>query len=168
MEEVKSNSVNNLGIAALITGIITFVLAVIPCVGVIAVIPGIITIVLASVGMSQASRSDSPRGVLIASLIIGVIAVLISFSQIFIFARLAGRHDKWPVDIQSIVDDAKKGVLKDMEDNNVSIKIESNGQKVEINTNAGKEDKVKQLEDLESGKKAQNDTLKKEIKPVKK
>ncbi len=168
MEEVKSNSAHNLGIAALITGIITFVLAVIPCVGVIAIIPGIITIVLASVGMSQASRSDSPKGVLIAGLIIGAVAVMISFSQIFIFARLAGRHDKWPTDIQSIFDEAKSGVLKDMEDNNVSIKIESNGQKVEINTNAGKEDKVKQLEDLESGKKTQNDTLKKEIKPVKK
>jgi phosphate/sulfate permease len=168
MEEVKSNSAQNLGIAALITGIITFVLAVIPCVGVIAIIPGIITIVLASVGMSQASRSSSPKGVVIAGLVIGIIAVVISFSQIFIFARLAGNKDKWPTDIRSIVDEAKKDVLKDMEDNNVSIKIESNGQKVEINTSpAAKEEKVKQLEDLESGKKAQNDTLKKEIKPVK-
>jgi hypothetical protein len=168
MEEVKSNSGNNLGIAALITGIITFVLAVIPCVGVIAIIPGIITIVLASVGMSQASRSDSPKGVLIAGLIIGIIAVLISLSQIVFFARMAGSHDKWPTDIQMFIDDAKKGVLKDIEDNNVSIKIESNGQKVEINTNAGKDDKMKQLEDLESGKKEQNDSLKKEVKPVKK
>ena len=44
MEEVKTNSGQNLGIAALITGIITFVLAVIPCVGIIAIIPGIIAI----------------------------------------------------------------------------------------------------------------------------
>ena len=51
MEEVKNNTGQNLGIAALITAIITFVLAVIPCVGLIAIIPGIITIVLASVGL---------------------------------------------------------------------------------------------------------------------
>ncbi len=47
MEETKNNSGQNLGIAALITAIITFVLAVIPCVGLIAIIPGIIAIVLA-------------------------------------------------------------------------------------------------------------------------
>jgi hypothetical protein len=168
MEEVKSSSGQNLGIAALITGIITFVLAIIPCVGVIAIIPGIITVVLASVGLSQASRSDSPRGVLIAGLIIGIVAIMISFSWIFVIGRIASHKGGWPEDIRSAIDMAKKDVLKDMEDNNVSIKIESNGQKVEINTNAGKDDKMKQLEDLESGKKEQNDTLKKEVKPVKK
>jgi hypothetical protein len=168
MEEVKSNSGQNLGIAALITAIITFVLAVIPCVGIIAIIPGIITIVLASVGLSQASRSDSPRGVLIAGLIIGIVAVMISFSQIFIAGRIASHKDRWPEEIRSAIDEAKKDVLKDLEDNNVSIKIESNGQKVEINANSGKDDRMKQLEDLESGKKEQNDTLKKEVKPVKK
>ena len=70
MEEVKNNTGQNLGIAALITAIITFVLAVIPCVGLIAIIPGIIAIVLASVGLSQATRNNSPRGVLLAGLII--------------------------------------------------------------------------------------------------
>jgi phosphate/sulfate permease len=168
MEEVKSSSAQNLGIAALITGIITFVFAVIPCIGIVAVIPGIITIVLASVGMSQATRNNSPRGVLIASLIIGIIAVLISFSQIFIVGRIASNKNGWPEDIRSAIEEAKRDVMKDVEDNNVSIKIESNGQKVEINAKAGKDDKMKQLEDLESGKKEQNDTLKKEIKPVKK
>ena len=63
-EEVRDNqqatSGQNLGIAALITAIITFVLAVIPCVGLIAIIPGIIAIVLASVGLSQAARIIPP------------------------------------------------------------------------------------------------------------
>ncbi|MGD0583429.1 MAG: hypothetical protein ABR974_10840 [Bacteroidales bacterium] len=167
MEEVKSNSVQNLGIAALITGIITFVLAVIPCVGIIAIIPGIITIVLASVGLSQASRNDSPRGVVIAGLIIGIIAVMISFSQIFIVGRIASHKDRWPSDIRSAIEDARNNVEKEMEKSNVNIKIESDGKKIEINTNAGKDDREKQLEDLESGKKAQNDTVKKENKPAK-
>ena len=80
MEEVKNNTGQNLGIAALITAIITFVLAVIPCVGLIAIIPGIIAIILASVGLSQASKNNSPRGVMVASLIIGIIASMISIS----------------------------------------------------------------------------------------
>jgi hypothetical protein len=161
MEDVKTNSGQNLGIAALITGIITFVLAVIPCVGIIAIIPGIIAIVLASVGLSQASRQNSPRGVLLAGLIIGIIAVIISFSQIFVAGKIVRHADKWPLDIRSAVEDVKKDVLKDLEDNNVSIKIESNGNKVEINTRSNKDSLIMQLEHLESGKKDKNDTLKK-------
>lgn len=162
MEEYKSNSAQNLGIAALITGIITFILAVIPCLGVIAIIPGIITIVLAAVGLSQASRNDSPKGVIIAGLVIGIVAVVISFSQIFVGARLASNADKWPEDIKSAVEEIKKDVLKDLEDSDVNIKIESNGETVEINASSKKNDRVKQLEDLESGKVEKNDTLKKD------
>ncbi len=161
MEDVKTNSGQNLGIAALITGIITFVLAVIPCVGMIAIIPGIIAIVLASVGLSQASRQNSPKGILIAGLIIGIVAVMISFSQFFVAGKIAKHADKWPSDIQSVIDDVKANVVKDLEDKNVSIKIESNGEKVEINTNSNKKNMEQKLEDLESGNKQKNDTLKK-------
>jgi hypothetical protein len=159
MEDVKSNSGQNLGVAALITGIITFVLAVIPCVGIIAIIPGIIAIVLASVGLSQASRDNAPKGVLIAGLVIGIIAVMISFSQVFVGARLVRHADRWPRDIQSVIEDVKKDVVKDLKDANVSIKIESDGNKIEINTGSSKDSLVKQLEDLESGTKEKNDTL---------
>jgi len=161
MEDVKTNSGQNLGIAALITGIITFVLAVIPCVGMIAIIPGIITIVLASVGLSQSSRQDSPKGILIAGLIIGIVAVMISFSQFIVAGKIAKHADKWPSDIQSVIDDIKANVVKDLEDANVSIKIESNGEKVEINSNSNKKNMEQKLEDLESGNKQKNDTLKK-------
>jgi uncharacterized membrane protein len=90
----KQPAGQSLGIAALITAIVTFVLAVIPCVGLIAMIPGIIAIVLASVGLSQASRNDSPRGVLIAGLIIAVVATLISFSQIFVVGKIGDKFHK--------------------------------------------------------------------------
>ena len=89
MEDVPNKTGSNLGIAALITAIITFVLAVIPCVGLIAIIPGIIAIVLASVGLSQAARNSSPRGVLVAGLIIAIIASLISVSQVFVASKIA-------------------------------------------------------------------------------
>ena len=164
MEEVKTNSGQNLGIAALITGIITFVLAVIPCVGIIAIIPGIITIVLASVGLSQASRNNSPKGILLAGLIIGIIAVMISFSQIFVAGKIvqkAHNGDKWPTGIKSVIDDVKGNVMKDLEDANVSIKIESKGDTVTINAKSNKKALEQRLEDLESGKKQKNDTVKK-------
>jgi hypothetical protein len=161
MEEVKNNSGQNLGIAALITAIITFVLAVIPCVGIIAVIPGIIAVILASVGLSQASRESSHRGILVAGLIIGVVASLISLSQVFLIGKFADKADKWPSDIQNIINDVQENVVKDLEDNNINIKIESNGEKVEINASSGKKDMEKQLEDLEKGDTLKHDTLQK-------
>jgi hypothetical protein len=161
MEDVKSNTGQNLGIAALITAIITFVLAVIPCVGLIAIIPGIIALVLATVGLSQAARNNAPRGVLIAGLIIAILASLISVSQMFVAGKIAQKADKWPGDIQNIVRDVQDNVVKDLEDANISIKVESNGDKVEINTNSNKKDQEQKLENLEGGKTQKNDTLQK-------
>ncbi len=159
MEEVKNNTGQNLGIAALITAIITFVLAVIPCVGLIAIIPGIIAIILASVGLSQASRSEAPRGVLIAGLIIGIIASLISFSQIFVGLKIAHNAGGWPNDIQNVINDVQDNVMKNIEDANISIKVESGDDKVEINTSAEKKKMEQKLENLEGGNKMKNDTL---------
>jgi uncharacterized membrane protein YgaE (UPF0421/DUF939 family) len=159
MEDVKNNTGQNLGIAALITAIVTFVLAVIPCIGLIAIIPGIIAIVLASVGLSQAARNDSPRGLLIAGLIIGIVATLISFSQVFVAGKIAEGADEWQNKIEQIVTDVQDEVLQDLEDANVSIKIESGDDKIEINTSANKKDKVEELEELEGENTSAADTL---------
>jgi hypothetical protein len=161
MEELHNNTGQNLGIAALITAIITFVLAVIPCVGLIAIIPGIIAIILASVGLSQAARNNSPRGVLIAALIIGILAAMISVSQVFVAGKIAKSAGKWPNDIQNIINDVQDNVVKDLEDANISIKVESDGNKVEINTNSDKKDREQKLEDLEGVISEKNDTLQK-------
>jgi hypothetical protein len=169
MEDVPNKTGSNLGIAALITAIITFVIAVIPCVGLIAIIPGIIAIVLASVGLSQAARNNSPRGVLIAGLIIAIVASMISASQVFVAGKIAKSADKWPGDIQNIINDVQDNVVKDLEDANVSIKVESNGEKVEINTSSDKKDREQKLEDLEGGTIQKADTLQKDdTKPKKK
>jgi len=160
MEEVKNNSGQNLGIAALITAILTFVLAVIPCVGLIAIIPGIIAVVLASVGLSQASRDNSPHGVALAGLIIGIIAIMISFSQIFVAGRIARKADKWPGKIENIVNDVQDNVMKGIEDANVSIKVDSNGDTIKIITTREKKNKEQTLEDLEKGNSSANDSIK--------
>ncbi len=159
MEEGRNNSAQNLGIAALITAIITFVLAVIPCVGLIAIIPGIIAIILASVGLSQASRNNAPKGVLIAGLIIAVLASMISISQVFVAGKIAKNADKWPDEIQNVINDVQDNVIKELEDNNVNIKIESNGETVEINASTLKKDKEQKLEDLEAGSTQKDDSV---------
>lgn len=151
----------SLGIAALITGIVTFVLAAIPCVGMIAIIPGIIAIVLASVGLSQANKSGAPRGLLIAGLVIAVVASLISFSQIFVAGEIAKKaENKYSGEIENVIEDIKENVLKDLEDASVSIKVESNGEKVEINAETSRSDRIEELEELEKGNVQDDDTLK--------
>ena len=159
MEEVRNNSGQSLGVAALITAIITFVLAVIPCVGLIAIIPGIIALVLAFVGLSQASRNNSPKGLLIAGLIIAILATLISISQVYVAGKIAKSSGKWPGDIQNIINDVQNNVIKDLEDANVSIKVESDGDSLKITTSSGKKDKEQKLEELEKGNTPTNDTI---------
>ncbi len=159
MEELRSNAGQNLGIAALVTGIITFVLAVIPCVGVIAFIPGVITVILASVGLSQASRSNAPRGVIVAGLVIGIVSLLILFSQIFVAGEVARNADKWPNDIKDAIEEVSRDMKKEFEDADVSIKIESNGEKIEINKSGNSdEEKLKKLEELEGQNGEKNDS----------
>src|SRR4030043_1226464 len=159
MEDVKNNTGQNLGIAALITSIITFVLAVIPCVGLMSIIPGKIAIVLASVGLSNASRTDSPRGVLLAGLIIAIVASLISFSQVFVAGKIAEKADKWPNRIEEIITDVQEDVLKDLEDANISIKIENGDEKIEINADANKKNREETLEELEGQDTGVNDSV---------
>ena len=52
-------------------------------------------------------------------------------------------------------------VVKDLEDANISIKVESNGEKVEINASTNKKDREQKLEDLEGGDTQKGDTLQK-------
>ncbi len=148
-----------LGIAALITAIITFVMAVIPCIGIIAIIPGIIAIVLAGVGLSHAARENAPRGVLVAGLIIGIIASLIAFSQIFVVGKITEKADKWPREFQNIMEEVQKDVIKDLDNANISIKVQNGDEKVEITTNIDKKDREKTLEDLEKGNEPAKDSL---------
>ncbi len=86
---------------------------------------------------------------------------MISFSQIFVAGKIVNKADKWPLNIQNIVNDVQDNVNKDIEDAKVSIKVESNGAKVEINTSSDKKDQEKKLEDLEGGNTPKKDTIQK-------
>ena len=134
MENIKSNTGQNLGIAAIIIAIVTFVFAVIPCIGLIAIIPGIIAIVLGVVGLSQASRNRSATGLSTASLIIAIIACLISISQIFVVAAVIR---KTGVDgLQNVINEIKTEVRKGIENENFLIRIEKDGKQITIDENS--------------------------------
>ena len=86
---------------------------------------------------------------------------MISVSQVFVASKIAKNADKWPGDIQNIIKDVQDNVLKDLEDADITIKVESNGETVEINTGTDKKDREQKLEDLEGGNTQKGDTLQK-------
>lgn len=156
MEETRNNSGQGIGIAALVTAIVSFILAVIPCVGIIGIIPGIIAVILGIVGLSQASRTSGPKGLMIAGLVIGAIATLIAFSQLFVAGKFANQ-DKWDGNFRNMIEDVRENVIREIDDKgDVSIRIESDGDVVEINTK--RKDKVRVLEELEEADSLENDT----------
>jgi len=79
---------------------------------------------------------------------------------VYVAGKIAKNADKWPNEIQNVINDVQDNVIKELEDNNVNIKIESNGETVEINSSSLKKDKEQKLEDLEAGSNQKDDSVK--------
>ena len=153
MEEEKTSKQSGVGVGALVTAIIAFLIAVIPCVGLIALIPAVIAIVLAIVGLS---RPNNNQGMLIGGLVVGIIALMISVSQSFVIGKIANKSGSWATDIEKVVKDVTEDLEKEFGDNEVTIKINNNDESVEIKASARKGDLQDRLEELEGT----TDTLK--------
>ena len=92
MDEVKkTNAGQGLGIAGFVLGIIGLIVAMIPCVGLFALILSITGIVLSAVALTQSSRGNGPKGLIMAALVISILATLLAVSwNLFIVDRV--RH----------------------------------------------------------------------------
>lgn len=156
MENAKSNTGQNLGVAAIITAIVSFVIAVIPCLGLLAIVPGIIAIILGSIGLSLALGNKSAKGLSTAGLIIAIIACLISVSQVFIAGKLLSESGikKLPTEIQNVINEVKFEISQGLENEgfhvNIRMKdgkfVEIDESSIEININ---EERQRTLEELE-------------------
>ena len=154
MENIRHNTRQNLEIAAIIIAIITFVIAVIPCLGLIAIIPGIVAVVLGITGLSQASGNQPQRNLFTASLIIATVACLISVSQIFVAGKLLRKTElgKFPVEL---VKEIKAEISKELRNEDFSIKIENNEEVINVNV-----ERQRILEELENST-SRHDSLQK-------
>lgn len=151
MEEVKNNqgtgASTGMGVGALVTGIIAFLLAVVPCVGIIAIIPAIIAIVLAIIGLS---RPGNNQGMLIGGLVVAIIALMISISQSVIIGKIADKSDGWATDIERAVKDITDDIEKEFGSNDITIRVDKDDESVEIKASR-KDDLQNQLDELEEG-----------------
>jgi hypothetical protein len=145
MEEVKSNKQSGVGVGALVTAIIAFLLAVVPCLGLIALIPAAIAIILAIVGLS---RTGSNQGMLVGGLVVGIIALMISVSQLFVIGKIANNSDNWANEIEKVFKDVADDLEKEFGDKEVTIRIDTNDETVEVKatTKGGDLDRLEELE----------------------
>jgi len=155
MEEETTNKQSGVGIGALVTGIIAFLLAVVPRIGLVAIIPAVIAIVLAIVGLS---RPHSNQGMLVGGLVVAIIALMISVSQTFVLGKIASKSDDWGTNIEQVIRDVTKDLEEEFGDNEVTIRINNDDETVEIKASAKKGDLQDRLEELEGA----IDTLKDE------
>jgi len=91
MEEVKrSSSGQGLGIAGLVLGIVAIPMAIIPCTSIFGILLGILGITLSAIGLSQATRAQAPKGLILSGLVLSIIATIIAIIWIAFFT--AGTH----------------------------------------------------------------------------
>ena len=160
MEEEKSPRQSGVGVGALVTAIIAFLLAVIPCIGLVAVIPAVIAIVLAIIGLS---RPQVNQGMLVGGLVVGIIALMLSVSQSFVLGKIANKSGSWATDIEKVIRDVTDDLEKEFGDNEVTIKINSDDETVEIKASGkkgGLEDRLEELEGTVDTLKSKADSTK--------
>ncbi len=146
MEEEKDKQGTGLGVGALVTAIIAFLMAVVPCVGVIAFLPAVIALVLAIVGLS---RTRNNQGVLIGGLAVAIIALMISVSQIVVIGKVANHSDNWADEIEKVIKDVTSDIEKEFGDNEVTIRVDSGEETVEIKATTRKNELENKLDELE-------------------
>jgi len=86
MEEVKrSSSGQGLGIAGLVLGIVAIPLAVIPCTTIFGILLGVLGTTLSAIGLSQATRAQAAKGLILSGLVLSIIATIIAILWIVFF-----------------------------------------------------------------------------------
>ncbi len=159
MEEVNRKSGHGLGVASLILAIVSIVIAIIPCVGFIAFFTGITAIILGAIGMSQASRDNSPKGMMLGGVIVGAFAIMITFVWFAVIAGISRNADHLGGRFESFINDLSKDIKDEFDTKDFKITIEEGDNKVEIQGSANRDQQIDQLEELE-GVEVETDSVK--------
>ncbi len=166
MEEKTRNSGQGLGVAALVLGVISFIVALIPCVGLFAFFTAIVAIVLGAIGLSQASRSNSPKGLMFGGLILGVVALFIAIAQLVFFSSFADKAPDFEERFEDVIKGIQRDVIDELDDGSFSITIDDGEDKIEINSTIKKElrETLDELEDIGGDIKKDTENTKIDIK----
>lgn len=143
-EQEKTTAGQGFGVASLILGILALLIALIPCIGLFALIPGIVAIVLAIVGLSQASKANGAKGIIIAGLVVSILGTTIA--AVWLMFLSAGgaifNEIKDNPDFEGVFEEIIEDISREIKD----------AKTFEVTIDSGDtEDMEKTLEDLEKG-----------------
>jgi hypothetical protein len=128
MEEYKKSTEGQvMGIIGIVLGVISLIVAFIPCVGVVAFLPGGLAIVFSIISILQASKGNGSKSLGIISLIISGIAVVIAAAWLMLFSGLsfiANETMKDPKKMENIEKEIRE-VFRDFDDEKTSKTIDS-------------------------------------------
>lgn len=90
MEQVKTTTEGQvMGIIGIVLGVISLIVAFIPCVGVVAFLPGTLAIIFSVISIVQASRGNGSKGLGIVSLVVSCLAILLAALWLSIFSGVS-------------------------------------------------------------------------------
>lgn len=81
----RSNAGEGISIAAVVLGIISSIVAFIPCFDVLALIGAVLAIIFGTIGLSQAKKVNAPTTLPKIGLILGIAASLLSIMTLIIY-----------------------------------------------------------------------------------
>lgn len=151
-----------LGIIGLVLGGLAFLISLTCVGGIIAIMPAIVAIVLSAVSLSQAKQANAPKGLSITSLVVSILATLISSIWLIFFGSLAVMSDKIDNDrfpaIEKFSDKFKNALEEEIEESiedamdNVDDVMENMEEKLEK-----LEENLDKIEDVEFDEKKEKD-----------
>ena len=90
MEQVKTTTEGQvMGIIGIVLGVISLIVAFIPCVGVVAFIPGILALLFSVISIVQASRGNGSKGLGIVALVVSCLAILLAALWLSVFSGVS-------------------------------------------------------------------------------
>ncbi|MDP7666381.1 MAG: DUF4190 domain-containing protein, partial [Candidatus Poseidoniia archaeon] len=105
-DEVQKKG-NPLGLTSMILGIVSVVLVFIPCMGWLAFIPGVLAVIFGAISLKKVNAGEADnKGMSIAGLVCGLIAVVINIVVITIFAKAVSEVGKAIGEYDEEVDNA--------------------------------------------------------------
>ncbi|MFP4555844.1 MAG: DUF308 domain-containing protein [Bacteroidales bacterium] len=116
-----------MGIIGIVLGVISLIVAFIPCVGVVAFFPGGLAIIFSIVSIVQASKGNGAKNLGIASFVISCLAIIIAAAWLIIFSGvsvLTNKAMKDPDLFEQIGKDIKHA-FDEVDDERSSVKIDT-------------------------------------------
>ncbi|MFH2141665.1 MAG: DUF4190 domain-containing protein [Bacteroidota bacterium] len=149
----KTKAGQGLGIAGFILGAVALVICWIPCLGTWAIFPGGVGIVLSAIALSQASRGNGAKGLIIAALIVSIIGTAVATVQYFAIRKAAKEMENSLNDFSSEWKDAVEsnnnegGIFGDLEDALKDMENEMQNATQELDSSLNEEDWDKMIKE---------------------